>query len=214
MTEISFALIRSQNPDINTTENIEEIDCLRLMNCNIEEIDNLELFHHISELYLTSNAIESLDGLSILIKLKILDVANNRITSESLRKSIPKLPKTLLSINLTGNPCAEDEEALTQLQDAFPDAIIAIDLMPDIDEEEEKANDDSENKENEGENKKDSIQDDFKLDTESVLREIVARKCLMESTTNSFNLERTVFVSHSSSSRFYSFYHNHFDSGS
>jgi Leucine-rich repeat (LRR) protein len=199
MTEITFALIRAQNPEVSAVENIEEIDSLRLNNCDIESIDNLELFHHISELYLSNNVIKSLENLSILSKLKILDVSNNKVTSESLIQSIPELPKTLMSINLSGNPCAEDEQILGQFQDAFPDCIIAIDVEPVRDDEEDG---DGSVLKDEEEEEPSSVTEPLsesnritnKLDADDVLKEIVERKCRLQNATNSFDLNLTVSV--------------------
>ncbi len=205
MTEISFSLIRSQNPEITTASDIEDIDSIRLINCNIEEIDNLELFHHINELNLSRNRIQRLTNLSILFKLKILDVSYNNITSQDLRQSIKSLPKTLISINLTGNPCVDDEEALMELQDALPEVIIAIEVDNDDENpsseregksshENEKT--DEENEEEDEEERLNSKENDKHqvLNNEEVLKSIVERKCLIQNTNNSFKLEATIQV--------------------
>lgn len=206
MTEISFSLIRSQNPEITTASDIEDIDSIRLINCNIEEIDNLELFHHINELNLSRNRIQRLTNLSILFKLKILDVSYNNITSQDLKQSIKSLPKTLISINLTGNPCVDDEEALMELQDALPEVIIAIEVDSDdenpsseregkLSHENKKTNEENEEEDEEEESinskEKDKI---LVLNNEEVLKSIVERKCLIQNTTNSFKLEATIQV--------------------
>lgn len=216
MTEITFSLVRSQNPEISTAADIEEIDCIRLINCGIKEIDNLELFHHINELYLSNNQITSLENLSILFKLKILDVSYNNITSEGLRKSIARLPKSLISINLTGNPCVNDEEGLMALQDAIPEVIIAIDIENEEVEEssnnkragklfDEKENEspsqrETENNENEenGDEEDSGVEKSSTprfLSNEEVLKSIVERKCLIQNTTSSFKLDAAVQVS-------------------
>lgn len=218
MTEITFALVRSQNPEISTAGDIEEIDCIRLINCGIEEIDNLELFHHINELHLSQNQITSLENLSILFKLKILDVSYNNITSEGLRKSIASLPKSLISINLTGNPCVNDEEGLLELQDAIPEVIIAIDIENDEAQQPRKGGKLSEEKEDDslanterrekeqrdGENEEDEEEGNENerenvsqfLSNEDVLKSIVERKCLIQNTTSTFKLENAVQVRH------------------
>jgi len=199
MTEITFGLVRSQNPEVSAVENIEEIDSLRLINCGIGEIDNLELFHHISELNLSNNKIETLNNLSILVKLKILDVSNNKISPKNLISSIPLLPKTIISINLAGNPCADDENALGAFQDAFPEAMIAIELdnedpvsagILNNDEVEEKTDEDM----TQTKSQKIERSNSWRLDSEEVLKSIVERKCRIQNESVPFNLDATVQV--------------------
>jgi hypothetical protein len=198
MTDVTFSLIRKHNPEISNAEDIGEVDVIRLLNCNIVEIENLELFHHVSELYLNQNKIETLKGLSIFYQLKVVDVSYNKISSDALLESVPFLPKSLLSINLTGNPCVEDEMVLGTLQDALPEVIIAIE----IDEQEDlQVNSTEEGKDEKSEGQSDPevgidlpVKPSF-LDTEEVLKSIVERKCKMQNTSSTFDLEREVKVS-------------------
>jgi hypothetical protein len=201
MTQITFNLIRAKNPEITDANNIEEVDSIKLNDCNIEEIDNLELFSHISELYLCNNQITFLDNLFFLKNLKILDLSNNKIDGESLKKSIENLPKSLISIYLAGNPCVEDEASLVALQDSFPDMIIAIDV--DLGEqqtmEESKKSDeiaDSDEKQKDVDEENENLppsEYNGPLDSEQVLKSIVERKCKMQSYT-AFNLDLVVKV--------------------
>ncbi len=192
MSKLNFSLIRSKNPEINNTDNIDEIESLNLCGCGISTIENLELFHHVKELNLSNNRISKLDDLFMLMKnLQILDVSNNSIQSIELKNSIHQIPKSLVSINLSGNPCAVDLEVVMELQDSFPDLVIAI--------EEEKQ---SENEEcdivlkcnDEGQEGNVPIDMAGPLKADDILKMIVDRKCKLQNLQPSFNLQYTIQV--------------------
>lgn len=118
-TEISVALVAKVH-NLSAVEDIASINVLRLERLGITRIDNLEVFSQIQELHLAQNAIQRLENLDFLSNLRFLDVSFNEISSESLRATFNNLPPNLESINLTGNPCVNDEELLALIQDALP----------------------------------------------------------------------------------------------
>jgi len=185
MTEISFALIRKKNPDLNF-DNIEEISTIHLNNCSIEDINNLELFSHIKHLDLAHNKISFIRELHYLNKLETLDLSFNSISSEGLSKSLSELPKGLKSINLTGNSCVNDEDALVILQDFFPDLGIIIDTVDNNLDAVESC--DVSTPTTIPEQYDNNIRP---LNADTLLKSIVERKCKLQS-MSSFNLDRTI----------------------
>lgn len=194
MVEISLRLIRNQYPDLNA-DNLHELKVLDLSNLNITSIDSLEIVSHATELYLQCNKIEIIENIDFMDDLKILDLSFNNITSENLILSLKYIPKYLHSLNLSGNPCANDESALLQLQDFMPSLGIIIGLESgDIftnDENEEVV---SENDTPDSNSNTSSIP--YRpLDADVVLKEIVERKCRPnEFSPDKFNLQSTIEV--------------------
>lgn len=144
MTEITFRLIRNCNQNANFDELNNIID-INLNSQNIINIENLELFSHIKELYLANNKINKIENLECFNQLELLDLSNNNIDGNSLLESISYIPKTLQTINLSGNPCILNEDVLIQFQDAFPDLGIVIEEIVD---ENQKLNDEQYNENN------------------------------------------------------------------
>ena len=136
--EITLSLVRKAHGNLNA-EQLEKIELINLNGLGITHIDNLEVFDQIKELHLSNNKIQKIENLEFLSFLSFLDVSNNLIDSEGLgqllsSKSLP-LPKSLQTINLTGNPCCNDENLLIRLQDAFPHLGIIVGLYEEGEEE-------------------------------------------------------------------------------
>lgn len=127
MASISVTLIRKTHEDFSI-DTIETLKCIRLDNLNINNIDNLEVFSHIAELYLSNNEIEIIENIDFLDQLETLDLSNNKITSENLYSSIDLLPLNLKTINLSGNSCVNDENVLIALQEKWPNLNIIVGL--------------------------------------------------------------------------------------
>ena len=209
--EITFALIRKANPNSNFDE-LNSISSLNLSNCSISHIDNLEIFEHVKELILSNNSISKIENLFFFKDLEMLDLSCNRITSHNLIESIKEIPSCLKSINLSGNPCADDISSLSKIQDTFPDLGIIIDVM---DEDEDEDGEDDELGSS-LELKPDSLplydqdkpepveESDFfepidhdlskPLRSDEILKSLVDRKCKLQSIP-AFNLDATVNVS-------------------
>jgi len=196
MTEITFQLIRKCNPDVSF-DDIVDVTNIKLNNCSIECIDNLELFEHIKELHLSRNLITQIDNLKVFHRLELLDVSFNRIDSKGLVASFDHIPHSLDVINLTGNPCVHDESVLIKLQDKFPHLGIVIDELDVADTE---ANDNTDEATEDDRFDFDDTPSDIKdprislpLSSEDVLRSIVDRKSKLQSYER-FNLDNTVTV--------------------
>ncbi len=125
MVHITFSLIRRHHPELNA-DNLDQYLTLRLSGLDIEEIDNLEIFSHIKELNLSNNKIERIENVGFMAKLELLDLSNNIISAEFLLKEDIDLPASLKYLNLAGNPCAQDVDALSALQDAYPELNIIL----------------------------------------------------------------------------------------
>lgn len=220
MTQISVRLVRRAHGNL-TVEQLEGLEIIQLQRQNIVEIDNLEVFSEIKELHLGGNKIRVIENLSFLHKLEFLDLSYNRIDEAGLRACLGQLPKSLLTLVLTGNPCCSNLDVLGELNDLIPNLGIVL-ALDDNDEEEgvtgvyeekggdkgdgEYENDDDEDKD-EGEDEggelagrsgPDSYEDLLLkegevLDSEEVLKAIVGRKCSQQELTfSSFNMEATL----------------------
>lgn len=193
MPEISFGLIRKLNPDIDV-DNIEAVEALKIENSGVTLIDELELFTHIKELYLSGNRIRLIQNLLFFDNLKHLDLSCNVISSDDLRASLKSIPKGLESINLSGNPCASDDDVLSELQDTHPDLGIIIEIV-----ENGAEGDDGEEKEDRQETDESVAvnpmgRTNSPVDSDEILKYIVDRKCKAQSNSEhrGFDLEAAV----------------------
>ncbi|CAL1539672.1 unnamed protein product [Lymnaea stagnalis] len=94
-------------------ENISDIDNLELLStevthlylhCNkITKIENLECLPHLQILILSDNQISDIDGIAYLTKLVFFDISKNRIEETHAEK----MPKSLVIVSFSGNPCTE-----------------------------------------------------------------------------------------------------------
>lgn len=197
MTEITLRLIRSCNPQLDI-DNLEECSILTLNDCNIETIENLELFSHLTELKLCGNSITAVENLTLFSKLQYLDVSRNKITSQGLLRSVYGIPPKLNTINLSGNPCVSDEDALTAFQEKFPNLFIVIeDIVESAVDESEQADVGVEDGGDDEEpvDVSDAIAEiPADMASDAVLSYIVNRKCKLQA-IGSFNLDSTVAVS-------------------
>lgn len=125
MTSISVTLIRRSHDDFSI-DDVESLNVIRLDNQGINCIDNLEVFSHIRELYLSNNEIEKIENIDFLDNLEFLDLSSNKITSQNLIASIALLPQNLKTLNIAYNPCSNDESALLILQDKCPHLNIIV----------------------------------------------------------------------------------------
>ena len=130
MTEISVRLVRRAHGNL-TVDQLEELEIIQLQRQNIVEIDNLEVFSEIKELHLNGNKIRRIENLSFLHKLEFLDLSYNRIDDDGLRACLGQLPRSLMTIVLTGNPCCHNMELLGELNDLMPELGIVLGLDED-----------------------------------------------------------------------------------
>jgi hypothetical protein len=127
MTEISVSLVRKAHGNLDA-DSLMKLDIIQLNNYGIEEIDNLEVFEHIKELHLSGNRIKILENLNYLTNLEFLDVSNNNIDENGLKKVIGNLPSSLQTIVIGGNPCCLNDNILCDLNDYMPNLGIVIGL--------------------------------------------------------------------------------------
>lgn len=196
MATISFSLICKKNPAITDVDDIQSITKLDLDNSNVATIDNLELFSHIREINLSHNNIKSLRNLEYLSALEVLDLSYNDITSTDLSQSLRYLPRKLSTIILSGNPCTQDEVALSQLQDMFPELGIAIDEADEQDQIEIDGETEETFRTADSDSEANIDQETVfsgPVNADEVLKFIVDRKCKLQS-LQSFNLDNVVKV--------------------
>lgn len=220
MTSISVTLIRGTHSDFDV-ENLEALRIIRLNNQGIVCIDNLEVFSHITELHLADNGITTIENIDFLDNLAFLDLSNNLISSDSLISSIGLMPKNIKTINLSGNPCANDDSALIALSDSCPglDIIVGVYAGGEIidaaensglentnkkvdfshqNNEDENQSDGDDQKDSDAEENDDGEEGDMPLNADEVLKSLVERKCRLQS-LEMFSVTRTTEVICSSS---------------
>lgn len=196
MTEISFSLIRACHGSV---EKLEALQVIHLDHQGIAEIDNLEVFWDIRELYLSRNVIERIENIEFLDRLQHLDLSSNRITAEALQDAFDRFPRNLSTINLSGNPCANDEAVLEALSERYPELNIIIGLYAEGEEEDEAdavinrqlshgvllpTKDEDEEEEEDDDNEEEAeAEEDINvspLNADEVLKSLVERKCRLQ----------------------------------
>jgi hypothetical protein len=187
MTAISVTLIRGTHAEFSV-DDFEALKIIRLNDQGIDCIDNLEVFSQIEELYLRNNKIQRIENVDFLSRLIILDLTDNQISSDSLISSIGLLPQNLLTLNLTGNPCALDDVAVAALQKRLPAVCIIVDESSNEDEDDE----DEDTDDNRGDNEE-NVDDDLPLNADEVLQSLVERKCRLQSVAT-LNITNTAEV--------------------
>lgn len=157
--------------------------------------------------------------IEMLDNLISLDLSYNNIGSKSLLNFVERklLPSSLEIINLSGNPCADDEEVLTVLQDYAPQLNIIVGIEDDtnMDNHEVKSSSETNGESNiDGEDEGDEdevdeseesmgrgdVEDELNaqrrangtLDADAVLKKIVERKIKMESVAAPYDLEQSI----------------------
>lgn len=214
MTDISVRLVRRAHGNLSV-EQLDALEIIQLQRQNIVEIDNLEVFSEIKELHLGGNKIKRIENLSFLHKLEFLDLSFNRIDAEGLRCCLGQLPKGLLTIVLTGNPCCQNMELLGELNDIMPNLGIVLGLDEDGEagaagvyeekggdredeaEEEDDKDDDEEEEVPEASTTREYddlvLKDGEVLNSEEILKAIVARKCDQQNLDiPTFNMDETL----------------------
>ena len=198
MTAISVTLIRGTHAEFSI-DDFEALKIIRLNDQGIDCIDNLEVFSQIEELYLRNNKIQRIENLDFLSRLIVLDLTDNQISIDSLISSIGLLPQNLLTLNLTGNPCALDDVAIAALQKSLPSVnIIVTDSLNDDENDEEENTDDN------GGDDEENVDDDLPLNADEVLQSLVERKCRLQSVatlniSNTAEVRKTVILRSSAS---------------
>ena len=200
MVEISVTLIRRCHGNIGIDE-LEKMSKIDLSNQSIENIDNLEVFSEIEELVLSRNLISKIENLSFLRNLAILDVSFNSIDSVSLKAAVSELPPNIKSINLSGNPCCDDDTCLLLLQDRYPELGIIIgeesgDKEGDGGSDDEEAHDDTDLDPEHAVAQDSPRTRSVPLNSEEILKSIVERKCKLQSQESLFDLEAAISVSY------------------
>ena len=191
MPSISISLIRQAYGNA-TAEELSQIEVLNLSGLNINVIENLEVFAEIKELHLSHNCICNIENINFMYNLEFLDISYNNIDSNEIIRCIKnnELPSCLKTINLSGNLCCNDDNALCLLQESYNELNIIIGIEennnndddntyePEINEDEDNDNDNDDS--NENINETFVLQPDEQLDSDSVLKSLVERKCHLD----------------------------------
>lgn len=151
-------------------EDFAKVEVVSLTDQNIIEIDNLDLFDNITELDLQHNKITKIENLGHLMKLHHLDLSGNAIDAGGL--SVERLPPNLKTINLSGNPCVSCAEAMKKFEKNYPNVRVSCDATDDC----------IHHTDTQGPNPATVSSSDGEayLDSESVLRAVVDRKCRLQ----------------------------------
>ncbi|XP_028675332.1 leucine-rich repeat-containing protein 46-like [Erpetoichthys calabaricus] len=102
--------------EISPLEDPGNVHSLYLQQNEIEKIENLHSMSSLRFLTLAGNKIKQIENLQALSSLQFLDLSDNLIAQLDL----DELPKNLIILNLTGNPCTAEKEYRTRLADALP----------------------------------------------------------------------------------------------
>ncbi|XP_058196555.1 leucine-rich repeat-containing protein ODA7 isoform X2 [Rhododendron vialii] len=99
---------------------VKSITKLSLSNCQLQSINSLKSCTELKELRLAHNDIKTLPSeLVVNMKLQLLDIGNNSITSWSDLKVLPSLVN-LKNLNLQGNPVAEKDKLAKKIRKLAP----------------------------------------------------------------------------------------------
>ena len=171
-----------------------QVRVVSLTNRNIVEISNFELFDNITELNLQNNKIGRIENIIHLNQLKHLDLTDNLIDEEGLHAE--RLPANLQMLKLTGNPCLACPAAMEKLQQDYPLLQICVTAeMKESNPSKTVLVDDSDIPNPAFSPGLIMAQDQhdmsYHLDSEAVLREVVNRKCRLQSLVN-INIDSTI----------------------
>ncbi|XP_068119215.1 leucine-rich repeat-containing protein 46 isoform X2 [Hyperolius riggenbachi] len=111
--------VRLDREEITTLGNMESINqahSLYLQENEIKKIENVDILKNLRFLSLSGNRIEKIQNLNGLNNLKFLDLSHNLIKT----LEAGELPKTLLILDLTGNPCTKIKDYRQQVLEALP----------------------------------------------------------------------------------------------
>jgi hypothetical protein len=221
MKEITVSLIREGHPT-KSVEDLEKLRCINLNDKQIEIIDNLEVFFDIEELHLSRNRITKIENLNFLNNLKFLDISYNNINCENLIASIEdeSIPKSLKEINISGNPCANDESVLMILQDYIPELLIIVGIEEEDTQNNSNTNNNVKTTSDSDDNESDDdineidteadktiydsmlgkfedyeINSDTSLNPDELLKRIVDRKCKLQN-IELYNLDSAITVNY------------------
>lgn len=192
MTSISIALIRQAYSNASADE-LASIEVLNLAGMNITIIDNLEVFNDIKELHLTNNNISCIESINFMYKLDYLDLSYNNIDAHDIVRCVrnKEIPSTLKTINLTGNPCANNDEILGLLQESYSELDIIIGIETDDDNYEPEIDEDNNDINITNNDEIFQLQPGEVLDSDAVLKSLVERKCQLDKLKD-FNIDGAI----------------------
>ena len=183
MTMITVKKILSaQFPEKNgvwADSDFAKVESVSFIEQGIKEIDNLDLFDNITVLNLQKNKIQRIENISHLTKLHYLDLSDNDIDEEGLRNE--RLPPNLKTLKLTGNPCVANSQTILTLKNDYPNVQFVLDSEEDS--YPPVAGTDVSLVVNPATPSlsSTSVNSEEYLDSESVLRAVVDRKCKLQS---------------------------------
>jgi len=193
MSPITISLIRQAYGGASADE-LSRIEVLNLAGLGITVIDNLEVFAEIKELHLNNNSICCIENINFMYNLDYLDVSNNNIASNDIFRCIKEreLPSCLKTINLTGNPCANDDSVLGLLQESYNELNIIIGIEEDDNSNNLEPEMDEDNSDNNNDDDKGfELQPGQVLDADAVLKSLVERKCQLDKLKD-FNIDGAI----------------------
>lgn len=192
MTCISIALIRQAYSNASADE-LASIEVLNLAGMNITIIDNLEVFNDIKELHLSNNNISCIESINFMYKLDYLDLSYNNIDAHDIVRCVKykEIPSTLKTINLTGNPCANNDEILGLLQECYSELDIIIGIEDDDDNYEPEIDEDNNDINITNNDEIFQLQPGEVLDSDAVLKSLVERKCQLDKLKD-FNIDGAI----------------------
>ena len=91
--------------DLGTS--FKNVRVLHLARCELRELQGIQAFEQLEELYIAHNAIEDLFDVSLCENLQILDFEGNNVSAIEQLKYLRRMPR-LTDVNFCQNPVAKE----------------------------------------------------------------------------------------------------------
>ncbi|TNV71337.1 hypothetical protein FGO68_gene1216 [Halteria grandinella] len=101
---------------------------LHLARCELKEVQGIQAFINLEELYISHNMIEELFDIGFLENLSVLDIEGNNI-KEIQQLYYLKRCKQLQNLNIAHNPVCKDEQYYPQIQQNSPNLLVLDDEL-------------------------------------------------------------------------------------
>lgn len=91
--------------DVGTS--FKNVRVLQIARCELKEVQGIQAFEQLEELYASHNAIDDLFDISLLSHLTILDMEGNSVEAVEQLRYLRRMP-SLQELNFNGNPVASE----------------------------------------------------------------------------------------------------------
>ena len=85
----------------------KNVRVLHIARCELKEVQGIQVFEQLEELYAAHNNIDELFDVSLAEHLQVLDFEGNNVSSVEQLKYLRRMPR-LADVNFKGNPVAKE----------------------------------------------------------------------------------------------------------